>query len=98
VATDNRTTTLYVVAYDIPEDKRRTKVHKILSGYGHWTQYSLFECFLTEKEYVRLRQQLARHLAPGKDSVRFYPLCAACRERTETVGSPRPEEPALFLI
>ena len=33
-----------------------------------------------------------------QDSVRFYPLCAACRERTETVGSPRPEEPALFLI
>jgi CRISPR-associated protein Cas2 len=40
-------TTCYVIAYDIPDDKRRTKVHKILLGYGKWTQYSLFECFLT---------------------------------------------------
>ena len=40
---DNRTTTLYVVAYDIPSDKRRTKVHKILCGYGAWTQFSLFD-------------------------------------------------------
>jgi len=95
---DKRTTTLYVVAYDIPDDRRRTKIHKTLSGYGQWTQYSLFECFLTEKQYIQLRQRLERHLAPGKDSVRFYPLCAACRGRVETVGSPKPEEPDLFLV
>lgn len=45
---DNRTTTLYVVAYDISSDKWRTKIHKILSGFGHWTQFSFFECFLSE--------------------------------------------------
>jgi CRISPR-associated protein Cas2 len=95
---DSRTTTLYVVAYDISEDRRRTKVHKLLSGFGHWTQYSLFECYLSEKEYVRLRGMLDRHLATKEDSVRFYPLCEACRKRVETVGSARPEEPDLFLI
>ena len=95
---DNRTTTLYIVAYDIVSDRRRTKVHKLLSGFGHWTQYSLFECYLTEKEYVRLRQMLDRHLSDKGDSVRFYPLCQACRGRVETVGSPRPEEPILFLV
>lgn len=45
----NSQTTCYVIAYDIPDDKRRTKVHKLLSGFGKWTQYSLFECFLTKK-------------------------------------------------
>jgi CRISPR-associated protein Cas2 len=95
---DNRTTTLYVVAYDIPDDRRRTKIHKTLSGYGQWTQYSLFECFLTEKQYVQLRQRLERYLAPGKDSVRFYPLCAACQGRVETVGSPKPTEPELYIV
>jgi hypothetical protein len=39
-------TTCYVVAYDIPDDKRRTKVHKILLGYGTWTQY----LFLSRKK------------------------------------------------
>ena len=94
---DNRSTTLYMVAYDISSDRRRTKVHKILSGFGHWTQYSLFECYLTEKEYLRLRQMLERHLQTSEDSVRFYSLCGACREKVETVGSPQPKEPTLFL-
>ncbi len=31
--------TCYGIAYDITDDKRRTKVHKILLGYGKWTQY-----------------------------------------------------------
>lgn len=28
-----------VVTYDVPEDKRRTKIHKILKSYGQWMQY-----------------------------------------------------------
>jgi CRISPR-associated protein Cas2 len=95
---DTRTTTLYVVAYDIAEDRRRAKVHKLLSGFGHWTQYSLFECYLTEKEYVRLRGLLDRQITASQDSVRFYVLCEACRKRVETIGSERPQEPDLYLI
>ena len=45
-------TTCYVIAYDISDNRRRTKVHKILVGFGKWTQYSLFECFLTRKQLV----------------------------------------------
>jgi len=95
---DNRTTTLYMVAYDISSDRRRTKVHKTLSGFGQWTQYSLFECYLTEKQYLQLRQKLDRHLEASQDTVRFYPLCASCREKVETVGSAPPKEPLLFLV
>ncbi|MBV7337679.1 CRISPR-associated endonuclease Cas2 [Chloroflexi bacterium TSY] len=95
---DNRTTTLYVVAYDISSDKRRTKIHKILSGFGHWTQFSLFECFLNEKEYLQLRYLLDDHMKEEEDSVRFYPLCKACQAKVETVGNPPPEEPEMFLV
>jgi CRISPR-associated protein Cas2 len=95
---DARTTTLYVIAYDIESDKRRAKVHKTLSAYGQWTQFSLFECHLTEKEYLRLRHQLDRHLENGTDSVRFYPLCQGCLARVETVGGARPAKPALYLV
>src|SRR5437016_6547991 len=91
-------TTCYVVAYDIPDDKRRTKVHKILLGYGKWTQYSLFECFLTRKELVLLRSKLTEHLEAKEDSVRFYPLCANCVSKVETVGGPPPADAVLFLV
>lgn len=91
-------TTCYVVAYDIPDDKRRTKVHKILLGYGKWTQYSLFECFLTKKQLVLLRSRLAEYLVAEEDSVRFYPLCATCVSKVETVGGLPPADEAFFLM
>jgi CRISPR-associated protein Cas2 len=94
---DNQTT-CYVIAYDIPDDRRRTKVHQILLGFGKWTQYSLFECFLSRKELVVLRSKLADHLVEQQDSVRFYPLCASCVKRVETVGGPPPEEELLFVV
>jgi len=90
--------TCYVIAYDIPDDKRRAKIHKLLLGFGKWTQYSLFECFLTRKQLVLLRSKLAEYLIAKEDSVRFYPLCANCRERVETVGSPPPTEDLLFVV
>ena len=91
-------TTCYVIAYDIPDDKRRTKVHKILLGSGKWTQYSLFECFLTRKELVLLRSKLTEHLVAKEDSVRFYPLCANCVSKVETVGGPPPADTVLFIV
>lgn len=87
----------YVVAYDIPSDKRRTKVHKVLVGFGRWTQYSLFELFLNDKELVLLQSKLEKLLDPQTDSVRFYRLCESCLKEVETVGSPPPEEPRLYL-
>jgi len=91
-------TTLYVVAYDIPDDKRRTKVHKVLRAHGAWTQYSLFECWLTRRQLIELHTKLRRHLIAERDSVRFYPLCRSCAGKVATVGSAQPEEPTVFLL
>ena len=91
-------TTLYIIAYDIPDDKRRTKIHKVLCGYGAWTQYSLFECFLTRKQLVLLQSKLDRHLVARQDSVRFYPLCVNCLDKVETTGGPLPADDLLFVI
>jgi CRISPR-associated protein Cas2 len=90
--------TCYVIAYDIPDDKRRTKVHKLLLGYGKWTQYSLFECFLTRKQLILLRSKLKEHLVPRQDSVRLYSLCENCVSKVETVGSPPPADTVLFIV
>ena len=91
-------TTCYIIAYDIPDDRRRTKIHKILSGFGTWTQYSLFECFLTKKELILLKSKLAKHIEDSGDSVRFYPLCAACLDKVETVGGSPPSEDTLYIV
>ena len=91
-------TTLYIIAYDIPHDRRRTKVHKLLCGYGNWTQYSLFECWLSRKHRVELQAKLNRLINDNEDTVRIYPLCAACVKDTITIGSPKPIEQKTFII
>jgi CRISPR-associated protein Cas2 len=90
--------TLYLVAYDISDDRRRTKVHKLLCGFGQWTQYSLFECFLTDKELVALHGRLDKLLKADEDNVRFYHVCQACQSKTETVGSSPPAEDKVYLL
>ena len=77
---------MILVAYDISDDKRRTKLHNALLNFGTPVQYSVFECLLDEAEEKMMRATVKR-IARGKtDSVRFYYLCAACLKRVETTG------------
>lgn len=91
-------TMLYVVAYDIPDDKRRTKVHRLLCGYGAWTQFSLFECWLTRRQLLELQAKLGRLLNEARDRVRLYPLCGACQGKVLTVGGARPGDPVTVIL
>src|SRR5436305_10121842 len=93
-----RKSSFYVLAYDISDDKRRTKIHKILKGFGQWTEFSLFECFLTKEELLQMRAKLDKYLDPRKDRVRIYLLCDACLPRIETIGIPEPKEETSYLI
>jgi CRISPR-associated protein Cas2 len=53
-----------VVCYDIPKDRRRNRVCKLLKNYGERAQYSVFECLLRPKDLRRLRQQLKPLIVP----------------------------------
>ena len=41
---------LYVITYDITNDKRRNKVFKVMQNYGEHVQYSVFVCELNAGE------------------------------------------------
>jgi len=88
----------YVIAYDIPDDKRRTKTHNLLSGYVTWTQYSLFEGELTEKQQIALEAEVRKIIHEDKDSVRFYPLCAADMKKVITLGSKPPQKESEYIV
>src|SRR6266567_3622181 len=40
----------------------------------------------------------ASQLTASQDPVRFYPLCANCVEKVETIGDPPPEKEILFVV
>lgn len=89
---------LYLIAYDISNDKRRTKLHKTLCGFGKWTQYSFFECFLNEKELITLQHRLKTIINEQEDNIRIYQVCAACQSKAETIGSSPPAEDTVYLL
>jgi CRISPR-associated protein Cas2 len=59
--------------YDIGDDKKRTKVEKILSGYGIRVNYSVFECIVTKKQFRQMLEKL-RSVTNKEDHIRIYVL------------------------
>jgi CRISPR-associated protein Cas2 len=76
----------YAISYDISDDRRRLRVAKVLQDFGQRVQRSVFEANLEAAELERLRGRVEKHLNQAEDSLRIYPLCAACLPRVEVLG------------
>ena len=88
-----------VVAYDISDDHRRTRLHKALKRFGTPVQESVFEFHLKLAELLRLKQFIHQAIDPQTDEVRFYYLCENCQQRTEaTVSSRRSSDPYALIV
>jgi CRISPR-associated protein Cas2 len=89
----------WVVAYDISDDGRRTRVAKHLEGYGERVQLSVFECRLDESELRRLRAEVRAVTEPREDRIRWYPLCRACKTgvKWQGPGGPLTDDGAYFV-
>ena len=49
---------MYLVSYDISNDKIRKKIADKLLGYGNRVQYSVFECKIDGNKYRKLLAEL----------------------------------------
>jgi len=89
-----------VVCYDIPNDRRRTRLHTKLKDYGTPVQYSLFECLVSEQELQRMQRAVQRIIKPRLDHVRYYHLCGNCQTRIETTqaGVEVAHSPAALIV
>ncbi len=65
----------YLICYDIRDDKRWRKCHKLMKTYGEAVQYSVFQCQLTDLRMAKLRWELAAILA-DEDSLLIAPIQA----------------------
>ncbi len=77
---------LYLVCFDIVSDKIRYRVVKILLKYGTRVQKSVFECFLDDRQYLRLKSEIEQKLDFAQDSVRYYLLCRNCEKNIVISG------------
>ena len=76
----------YIVSYDIPDDKRRNNVAKVLLDFGERVQYSVFECIMDDVLHEKMTSRL-RKIIKKEDSIRIYTLCAKCEKTIMVIGS-----------
>lgn len=80
-----------LITYDVnitSEDgsKRLRQVAKVCRDYGKRVQNSVFECVVTDAQFVTLRDQIRKIIQDEQDSVRFYFLGSNWKRRIETLG------------
>jgi CRISPR-associated protein Cas2 len=65
---------LFIVTYDIADQKRWRRVFKAMNGYGEWIQLSVFQCRLTRRRRAELETQLRELVKTGEDHVLLMDL------------------------
>ncbi|MBX6330093.1 MAG: CRISPR-associated endonuclease Cas2 [Pseudolabrys sp.] len=79
---------LYIVTYDISDDRRWRRVFRLMKGYGRWLQLSVFQCRLTARRRVEMARRLEELIHNGEDHVLILDLGPADKvdPRVESLG------------
>ena len=90
---------LYLITYDISDNRRRKKVSDILEGYGRRVQYSVFECRLPRAKYREMKHRLIKVVKVEEDGFRIYPISGHTITQVEVwCGKPITEFPESMII
>ena len=79
---------LYIVTYDIADERRWRRVFKLMQGYGRWLQLSVFQCRLTAQRRAELATRLDAVIHGKDDHVLILDLGHADKVdlRVESLG------------
>lgn len=68
-------------------ERRLRKVARACLNHGKRVQNSVFECILTEAQYIVLKNELENIMDKEEDSIRFYLLGSNWKHKIETIGN-----------
>jgi CRISPR-associated protein Cas2 len=82
---------MVLITYDVDTisetgAKRLRKVAKVCQDYGQRVQNSVFECRLTEAQFVLVKNKIENIINMELDNVRFYFLGNNWNNKIETLG------------
>ena len=79
---------LYIVTYDIADDRRWRRVFKLMHGYGRWLQLSVFQCRLSARRRAEMARRLEEVIHGRDDHVLILDLGPADKvdPRVESLG------------
>jgi CRISPR-associated protein Cas2 len=87
-----------VATLDRPGRRRLRQIAEACQDHGVRVQFSVFECRLTDAQWVKLRADLLSLFKPEEDSLRFYYLDDREAARTEHHGVRQPIDPSGPLV
>lgn len=90
---------LWVIVYDVADDRRRRRLALALGRRALRVQESVFEGWLSSAEVRALLAEAAALIEPATDALRAYPLALRDPSRRLTLGvQPGAERPAGYWI
>ncbi len=90
---------LWLVAYDIANPKRLSKVAKTCLDYGVRVEKSVFECDLEEDVFSTFWQELNELIDESVDAIVAYRICASCIKQALSAGIlERPETVLAYIM
>src|SRR5660397_27260 len=91
----------YLIAYDMPDDRRRTRLANRLLSYGDRLQFSVFIADCKPARLVRLKLAVGQIIVPSDDSVLICdlgPVRSIDSSRFSFVGRSRPITPLDVIV
>lgn len=94
---------MILITYDVnTEDKngksRLRKVAKECMNYGQRVQNSVFECLVSQLDYIKLTNNISNIIDPQKDSIRYYKLGKNWKNKVIHFGAKETYDPEGPLI
>ncbi len=87
----------YVIAYDIPDDRRRERVARVLLNFGRRIQKSVFTAMLDYDQHRELRRELGSRLRQT-DALEIFPVDSRnCDRWVSWTAEPSCTKPVLVI-
>lgn len=90
---------MYVLVYDVVDDRRRNRLHRSLKNFGTAVQRSVFEFDLSSGEADKMMEHVERIIETEEDVVRLYRICQSCLAQVRILGQGEPTiDPDYYIV
>jgi len=75
-----------IIAYDIADPQRLTKIAKVMEDFGTRVQKSIFEATVNDHIFKEMKQRVEQIIVWEEDGVKYFTVCEKCSQTVEIIG------------
>jgi len=78
---------IWIICYDISDDKRRYRLDRFLAQYGQRIQYSIYETVISADGFNSVRKAIGEIIESEEDKINYYRICRWCQDKVVCQGT-----------